>query len=182
VIPLGILAAAGGAVASAGSYDLLATEILTSSQASIEFTSLGSYATDYQHLQIRGIVRGSTTTDMAIQFNDSTTGGHYVAHKLSGDGSSVTSSASTGRGEGIIGRNGSTANVFSPFITDILDFSSSDKLTTIRSLAAQESSQVGLFSSLWVHSTDAVTKIKIFSFGTMQIGTRFSLYGIRKAA
>jgi hypothetical protein len=47
---------AGNSPVSLGSYDLLETEILTGTQASVEFTSLDSY-TDYQHFQIRGTLR-----------------------------------------------------------------------------------------------------------------------------
>ena len=59
-IPLGFFAAAG-AVAG-GSYDLLETTILSSNAASVTFSNLNNYAADYQHLQIRAVVKGSLGT------------------------------------------------------------------------------------------------------------------------
>ena len=174
---LGILnsQAAGGA---AGAFDLLESTTLTSTASSVTFSGLGAYS-DYKHLQIRAVVRGSTNAEMQIQYND-VAGGGYVAHQLYGDGSSVTSAAQTGRGEGVIGKIGTTANVFSAFVTDILDFASANKKTTSRSLASEETSKVLLDSSLYYGTNNAVTKIKVFcGIGTMQIGSRLSLYGVK---
>jgi hypothetical protein len=73
---LGVLAAQAEAAApaAAGSYDLLETEILTGTQASVTFSSLNStYGADYQHLQLRIVTRDnrgiSGTNNIRLQVN-----------------------------------------------------------------------------------------------------------------
>jgi hypothetical protein len=188
VIPLGILAAAGaGAVAAVGSYDLLATEILTTSQSSVTFSSLGDYAADYQHLQVRMAIRGAGaygSLRAQVTFNSNTTG--YSSHGLIGTGSSVVSEAYTSEAFGRLGRvigNSGTSNSFAGLVTDVLDPFESTKNTTIRTLNGNTGyNQIQLYSTLW-NNTAAVTSMAITpEAGNWIAGSRFSLYGIRKAA
>jgi hypothetical protein len=173
------------APAAAGSYDLLATTILTSSASSVTFSSLGDYATDYQHLQIRAAARygvaGSFYDNMRLQFN-ADTGSNYAWHRLRGNGSTVTSAASSSQSNILVGyyaTSGSTA----PNVIDILDPFETSKNTTLRSLAgAAETTDkiISLNSGLWMN-TNALTEIKLFtSSGEFQSNSRFSLYGLRK--
>jgi hypothetical protein len=181
---LGVLAAqAEGAVAAAGTYDLLETEILTGSQASVTFSSLGSYSA-YQHFQIRSVSK-TTTDDSAvhIQFN-ADTGLNYYWHMLyTADGSSVGSYALgsvTSLRATYSSPNSSTDN-FSAFVCDILDPFSTNKNTTIRSFGGYATPRLGLFSGLW-NNTNALTEIKIIPItGSLAAGSRFSLYGLRSA-
>ena len=71
---LGVLAAQAEAAAPAGvaAYDLLETEILTGSQASVTFSSLGDYASDYQHLQVRGAIMTTADTRFWMNLNSDT--------------------------------------------------------------------------------------------------------------
>jgi len=180
VIPLGILAAAGGAVAAAGSYDLLATDILTSSSSSITFASLGTYAADYQHLQIRGVVARQSTGDIANAYVKLNGSNATKAHKLNGDGSSVSSAVSTSpRTWNFSG----TGDQFTAFVLDVLDFGETTKNKTTRMLsgAAVTEGSIQLTSS-FLDSTSAVTSIVIGTDASFQADSRFSLYGIRKAA
>ena len=188
MIPLGILAAAGGAVASVDSYDLLATEILTSSQSSVTFASLGTYAADYQHLQLRVVartLRSSTGDALLIQFNNDT-GSNYARHLLSGNGSSASSEASASRSNielfRLSGANDSTSS-FGAILSDILDPFITSKNTTLRSLGGSTGDpQISLGSGAWFN-TASINTIKCFAFGgNFVAGSRFSLYGIRKAA
>ena len=185
---LGILnsQAAGG---GAGAYDLLETTTLTSSASSVTFSGLGSYS-DYAHLQIRGIARGdrSSNTRGALSFNiNGDTGGNYAWHYLRGDGSSVTSnrgvSASRMQYLWEIPAVNATANQFSSATIDFLDFSNTNKNTTMRLLQgiAGADNQVGIASGLW-NNTSAVTSIDIIDlFGNLVSGSRLSLYGIKGA-
>ena len=190
MIPLGILAAAGGAVAAADSYDLLATEILTSSQSSIEFTSLNStYGADYEHLQIRYTVRHATSgggVDFIMRLNsDSST--NYSWHLLYGNGSSVASISSASASSMFVGqvpRSGETANGFQVGVIDVLDAFETTKYSTIRTLTgrAQSGNIIGLASGSW-RNTDAITSVTLLGdSGDLAQYSRFSLYGIRKAA
>ena len=182
---LGILqsqaAGAGGAA-----YDLLETQVLTSSASSVTFTGLGSY-TDYKHLQIRALGRSSDSYGAVsgwIILNGDTTSGVYGAHYLAGYGSSVTSNGWTSNKADLYGWFGATntANAFTALITDIYDFSSTTKKTTMRTLTGAEGSSfdnIELRSHSY-NSTDAITSIQlVVSASNFVAGSRFSLYGVQ---
>ena len=191
MIPLGILAAAGGAVA-AGSYDLLETEILTGTQATVTFSSLGTYAADYQHLQVRMVARSNradTGSYMYVQFNGDT-GSNYNYHYLHGTGSAVNSGATFGvYPSGIVDINFLPAatdpsNSFGVGTLDILDPFETSKYTTARTLSGQtsNSSRIGLTSGAW-RNTASLTSITFDDvFGSFVTGSRFSLYGLKAGA
>lgn len=186
LIPLGILDYPV-AVAAAGSYDLLQTEI-TSAVASFTFTGLDSY-TDYQHLQIRAAIRSnrSSLTDQLRPLLNGDTGTNYANHKLQGNGSSVSSSAGTSR-DHLLKTNvpmlSDGSSVFAGVIYDFLDFSSTSKYKTVRALSGWTSSfdrAITLESGLWM-STSAITSITL-QMSSADIGnnSRISLYGLKAA-
>jgi len=185
---LGLLGAASF-VAPAGSYDLLQTEILTGSQASVTFSSLGDYAANYQHLQLRWVARSTDTgtgggNDFLIQFNADTST-TYSAHRLEGNGSTVSSNAQTSQPSmrlGFVIRDGMTANSYSAGVVDILDPFETSKNTTVRNLdgyTAALGNQIRLSSGLF-YKTESITSLKILldSF-QFKSGSRFSLYGLK---
>ena len=187
MIPLGILAAAGGAVAAAGSYDLLVTDILTSSSSSITFASLGTYAADYQHLQIRMVGRtnrASTSDYIKVQLNGDT-GSNYAYHYLYGT-SSVSSYADTSNSEMVFNRfSGASAssNIFGSIVLDLLDAFETTKYKTLRSLGGEAAVSINLNSGLWMN-TNSITSVKIEpgSGSSLITGSRFSLYGLKASA
>jgi hypothetical protein len=181
-ILLGILNSqvAGG---GAGAYDLLETQILTSSASSVTFTGLDTLASGYQHLQIRSVVRNDSFADNLFIRMNGVTSTSYARHRLRGNGTAVQSAAgfSDTRISGIeMSTSSDDANIFSPSVIDILDFSSSSKNTTLRALYGKNPTNtlIGLVSGLFVN-TAAVTSIELYADANMAIGSRFSLYGIR---
>lgn len=177
---LGILNSQAAGAGGAGAYDLLETTVLTSSASSVSFTGLGDYS-DYKHLQLRIVGTLNISTQSQLRFN-SDSGSNYSWHYVWGRGDSVT----------IFGAGSQTQIAFNNFgvspqvstsIVDILDFSSSSKNTTIRALsggaAADATTRVALYSGGW-YNTSAVTQFEILgNTRSYDIGTRFSLYGIR---
>jgi hypothetical protein len=193
-IPLGILAASG--VMELGSYDLLATEILTSSAASVTFSSLGDYAADYQHLQIRSVMRSdkgsANRTSAGLRLN-ADSGSNYSTHHLHATGSSVVSTAYTSTtfmqnllGLGSIPTTSNVSNAYGVAILDILDPFETSKYTTVRCLhgSSQTDPRLSLASGLWRNSA-SLTSIEIapneaaFLDSNFVSGSRFSLYGIK---
>jgi hypothetical protein len=172
---------------AAGSYDLLATEILTSSQSSITFASLGDYAADYQHLQIRYSVRGAKSAaadDLRVRLNGSSS--TYPVHYLYGDGSSVYSTSDPFNSMYLltVPAASETANIFGSGVVDFLDAFETTKFKTMRALSgrAASTSSILLLSGLY-QSTTAIDSINIYGqSGDLADKTRISLYGIRKAA
>ena len=181
---------AGNTAFQPASEDILAEEVLTSSQASVTFSSLDTLAADYKHLQIRAVARsnrtGATQDALYMTFN-SDTGSSYARHYIRGDGSIVSSGATTSTTSiqpmVLPAGNDTATNAFETAVIDILDFSSSSKNTTARILSgkAGDIKSVYLWSGLWVN-TNAVTSITLTaSAGQMITNSRFSLYGIKGA-
>jgi len=163
---------AGGAAASAASFDSFATVTVgAGGAANIEFTSIPS---TYTHLQIRGIIRSTTvatgTDDMWITFN-SDTGSNYAYHVLQGNGSAASAGAGATQAKIVIGnsiiRASSTASAFSAGVIDILDYKNTNKYKTLRALNGTDANTADtafrmLFTSgLW-QNTNAITSIKLF--------------------
>lgn len=169
--------------------DILAEEVLTSSQASVTFSNLvSSYGSDYQHLQIRFTARDNrtsyTSSGWYMQFNGDT-GSNYTGHILYGNGSSVVSYNDAGWTNAslvIVGHAASanaTANAFAGGVVDILDPFETTKYTTSRALTASPNS-INLDSQLW-NNTNAVDSISIIQGSSNQFvaGSRFTLIGLK---
>jgi hypothetical protein len=187
LILLGILNSQAAAAGGGGpAYDLLETQTLGTAAASVTFTGLGSY-TDYKHLQIRAVTESSradgSSDSLRMRFN-SDSGSNYADHELIGNGSSVTSGGGTTDPFMFIGQtvSSTTANAFGSHITDILDFASSDKNTTIRTFSGfipSTNSNVQMRSGLY-KTTSAITAFEVYcGEGNLTAGSRFSLYGVK---
>ena len=72
-----------GVTPSTTSFESIATATPSGSSPYVEFTSIGS---GYKHLQLRGVIRGTTNDIADITFN-SDTGSNYSWHILYGTGS-----------------------------------------------------------------------------------------------
>lgn len=174
---------------AAGSFDLLETQVLSSSAASVTFSGLSTYAADYQHLQLRAVVRTDRASfandELAMRFN-SDSAGNYSWHRLEGTGSSVGSSPSANATfvqAGITSAATAATGNFSAIVTDILDPFETTKNKTTRSLAGFTGGAIQLMSGNW-RNTNAVTTIALTPLlGTNFVtGSRFSLYGIKAGA
>lgn len=185
LLPLGILASAGGAVTA--DYNLISTQVLTSSVASVTFSSLNSAAAAYKHLQIRWTARStnaSLTDDGNFRINGDS-GSNYAIHSLYGNGVSAASVNLTSQTQGAIydlaAGNNASANIFGSGVLDLLDFQSTSKNKTLRILngaKTQSNQYIHLSSGLWM-STAAVTSITLAATGNLVAGSRFSIYGLK---
>ena len=193
-IPLGVLAVAGaggGGAPPGPAFDLLTTTVVSTATSTVTFSSLNTY-TNYRNLEIRGIARSDFNNasgllqDIRVRFNGDT-GNNYVAHRLAGYGSSVNSQTDGANANHIrvgeaVAAGDTPSNIFSGSIISILEFSSTNKNKTIRTIAGTHNpneSAVVFQSGMW-NNTAALTSIDLTSaFGNFVSGTRFSLYGIR---
>ena len=184
---LGYYAAQTPAVA-AGSYDLLETEILTGSQASVTFSSLNStYGADYQHLQIRAVVRSTRadTADGVIYRLNGDTAGNYSRHYLIGDGSSVFSGAGTSINYQTLGACPAatgTSGSFGVSVLDILDAFETSKYKQSRVLNGEtQGPSIRLYSGSW-RNTNAIDSITFSAQnGNIDTYSRISIYGLKAA-
>lgn len=142
----------------------------------------------YKHLQIRLIVRSTTggvnQDELRLQINNDTSSS-YARHILFANGSTVTSSGSANQSFIYCGgavRDGVTASIYSIAVIDILDYTNTNKYTTVRSLNGDDQNGAGSLhfsSGLWMN-TDAVTSVKFYpEANSFKQHSRFSLYGIK---
>jgi hypothetical protein len=184
LIPLGFWAASGAG--NPGAYELIATGFGSGSASFVNFASIPQ---TYKHLEIRMTMRntGSSPTQSGtfIQFNGDGAS-NYATHLLSGNGSSVSSSAQTSSvfigGVGLdTPTNGDTTNAFGAAVISILDYTSTSKYKTVRKIAGvtvSSWSQIHLQSGLW-QSTSAITSLMISTNQPYPTAARFSLYGVK---
>jgi hypothetical protein len=173
----GILAGSGGV--AAGAFDLLTTTVLGSNASTVTFSGLGSYS-GYKHLQIRWTARSTGTGDNVIlRLNGDTTDANYNWHALRGSGSTPVSNASIYFVDAVPQSSAPTGE-FGAAIVDLLDFGSTNKFKTIRTLITRPTSipLVQVTSQLW-RSTNAVTSIDITINPAFLAASRFSLYGVK---
>lgn len=185
---LGFWAAAGaGGGAAAGAYELISTQTLTGTAASVTFSSIPS---TYNHLQIRAVARtdrsGSADDLMMLRLNGDTAA-NYNSHYLYGAGGTPASASSLTdtyirNNMRVAGATFATSG-FAPLILDILDYSATTKYKTVRSFSGLSgtTNEVTLGSGAW-RNTAAITTIQFGMYLTSTnfvAGTRFSLYGIK---
>ena len=185
LIPFGFWAASGGGGGGAA-FDLLETTTLASGASSVTFSGLGSYSA-YQSLQIRMITRlDVATTNAGLRVNlNGDTGSNYASHHIEGDGGGVHVNAQTSQSFARIGFLPGTdiADAWCAAVFDLLDFNSSSKNSTMRTLSgwsATSTPRIYLRSAFW-NNTAAVTSIAIGNSdtGNFFAGSRFSLYGVK---
>lgn len=164
-----------------GSYESIATTTVGSGgTGTITFSSIPQ---TYKHLQIRYISRDSNGQHLSFKAN-SDSGSNYAFHRLSGNGSSASALASSGRTDMVINQNGTstTANIFNAGVVDILDYADTNKYKTIRTLNGVDyngSGYVEFISNLWM-STSAISTLTFSPFvGTFSQYTQLALYGIK---
>ena len=177
-----------------GAFDTLAVVAVPSGGiASVTFDGIPS---GYEHLQIRALVRGNRTPvtydNFSLRFNNDLAN-NYAAHVFYGDGrsSAVNAESSTSANAIVAAQipgSASLTNSFGVAIIDVLDYSSSIKNTTIRSLNGYESNTTGygsIYSSICLisggwYSTAPVTSITLVpSNSPFQEFSHFALYGVK---
>ena len=167
-------------VAPINSYESIATvNVGSGGSSTITFSSIPS---TYKHLQLRSINLTSTSLNtINMTFNGSSSS--YAQHVLFGDGSSAAAAAASSTTYAVIGLNGTTTAP-SAMVVDILDYTSTDKNKTVRSLSgfdANGSGYVQLRSGLWYATPAAINSISITVAGGANFNqySSFALYGIK---
>ena len=182
---LGIMASAMSAniFQVPGSYDSLATVTVgAGGVASITFAGIPN---TYKHLQIRALVRNTSTSNGYNARFNSDSGSNYARHYLIGTGSSAVAAAVTSTTSAILNDaaiSTSSTGVFGASVCDILDYANTTKNKTIRTLGGFDNNgngSIGFLSGLYM-STSAISSILIFpDAGNFAEYSQFSLYGVR---
>ncbi len=180
---------AGNSAFSPSSYESIATVTVGSGGASnVEFTSIPA---TYTHLQVRFIGRSSNasagTDNLQIRLN-SDTGSNYAEHYVAGDGSSASASAQSSITNLVLreclSRNGNSASIFSTGVIDFLDYKSTNKNKTMRTLFGHDRNGAGyvaLGSGLYFATPAAITSLTftVQSSNNFTEYSQFALYGVK---
>lgn len=162
-------------------YESISTVTLTSSQSSIDFTSIPS---TYKALQIRGISAGDFNTNVRMRFN--TSAGSYTYNGMQGGpgyGTGVYNASSTSQ-NAITAYDQQLGNstYFNGTIIDIVDYVNTNKYKTARTMSGVNNTTNGFtyfFGGTWF-STAAINQITLFPLsGIFYSGTTFALYGMK---
>ena len=165
---------------SGAMFAIASTTVGTSSVSSITFSSIPS---TYKHLQVRAFQKASSAGDLNFIFNGDS-GANYTRHYLYGNQSSVGVGGTGSQSLGYVGYNPSSV-YYQSAIIDILDYASTSKTKTVKSLLGTDTNGGGyilLTSSAWYGSPAAISSITFTSGGgNFQQYSSFALYGIKGA-
>ena len=166
-----------------GAFESIATYSTLNGLNTVTFSSIPQ---TYKHLQIRTSTVATTDGYIESRFN-SDSGSNYAWHILTGQGSAASASAYASQTKLRITAFNNQMDTTYPYvsITDILDYTNTNKYTTIRTLSGKDSNGAGdmnLISGVWLNSA-ALTSIELFlsptSAKTYLTGSHIALYGIK---
>ena len=163
----------------ASTYEKVATTTLSSTQATVDFTSISGSYTDL--VLIMQVTTSSGGNYSRIRFN-SDTGSNYSATRLSGTGTSATSARSSNQTWMDIDNESFVNTTIANRILQIQNYANTTTYKTVLGRNNNSSNGTGATVGLW-RSTSAITSISIFleSSGTFNSGSTFTLYGIKAA-
>jgi len=165
------------------SYESIATATGTGSSGVMTFSSIPA---TYTHLQIRGFTKSTSSgSNWKVQFNGDT-GSNYANHYLESNGSTVSAGAEltqTGMNFYAATATSTAASVYAAMVMDILDYTSSNKNKTVRTLSGVDTNGGGnndFNSGLWYATPAAITSITItLNSGSFDTNSKIALYGIK---
>jgi len=170
-----------GVAAATNSYESIATYVATGNVTSITFSSIPA---TFKHLQLRGSLLCTNQQNILTQLNTDTAS-NYSWHELYGQGSSAAAGAGASASFMQIGFvESNTASYTGGFVADFLDYASTNKYKTMRSLNGSDANGTGyilLRSGAWRNSADAINSIKIYPASTdaFKQYSHIGLYGIK---
>jgi hypothetical protein len=153
----------------------------TGSSNTITFSSIPS---TYKHLQIRFASLSTGAADWVnIRLNNDSTSANYYGHKLYGTGSGTPVATSmTGQPYLYLQFIGGSTTQPSVGVTDILDYASTSKYKTTRTLFGWDTNgggEIDLVSGLYSQTT-AINRIDlILASSNFATTAKFALYGIK---
>jgi hypothetical protein len=166
----------------ANTYEPIATTTLSSTATTVTLSSISGSYTD-----LILIVRASVDSDGDLRYRlNSDTGSNYSGTLVWGDGSTADSTRASSQTSGITNSYGgfNTTLGGSVQILQLMNYSNTTTYKTILSRTNAAANGVDATVGLW-RSTSAITSIEIGKnsgmSGTFQIGSTFTLYGIKAA-
>lgn len=166
-----------------GAFDALASVTVGSGGTdSIEFFGIPG---NYKHLQIRfSFLTTANGGSPLVRFNGDTSS-NYSNHLIYGSGTSAATGYNVSNTGMYIGGSNTGTNSTYPMvgIIDVLDYNSTSKNKTIKTLSGLDSNgngEISLYSGAWYNSSSPVSYVKIYAPSrTISEYSSFALYGVK---
>lgn len=157
-------------------YDLIASNVLTSSASSVTFSSIPATYRDL--IVVYDIRANSGFTTPAFRVN-SDSGNNYNDVWMSGNGSAASSGANSNISFIAPSQMSSPDTERQMVITHFMDYSATDKHKTVLARANRAGGWVFASAFRWAN-TSAINSITVFELGSANFasGSTFYLYGI----
>lgn len=157
-------------------YDLIASNVLSSSASSVTFSSIPATYRDL--VLVCEYTSDSGENFIGIRLN-SDSDANYSQVLAEGSGSAASSSSSTGNGNfnGLVNLRASTTNR-ALHIFQIMDYSATDKHKTMLLRANSPASRVNMAAGRWANTAAVNTVTVIAELNQIASGSTFYLYGI----
>lgn len=179
-------------VAGSGSFESIASTVLSSNTSSVNFSSIPS---TFQHLQLRMELRDNQSSSAGgyyydLTFNNNTSSGYSYMYGEVGTPPSNTNFATGGSNSTTTAYGPyfptalSASSVFGVVILDIFDYANTNKATTFTHTGAFTDGSNARFAQMGGHwlNNSAVNQITIsHPAGSFVTGCTFSLYGIKNS-
>lgn len=175
----------GNPIILPGDYESIATIIIgDGGGSSAYFTSIPN---TYQHLQIRFTIRSSSANnDFSIGINNNFAISNSSSHSLRGNASSAIASNWISQGYVSLTNVGSITSAFpsgsiGSGVIDILDYKSTNKNKTIRTIWGSDQNGAGFISinSGMFNTTAAISEVNLFNGYNWGQYSHFALYGVK---
>jgi len=154
-------------------YDLIASNVLTSSASSVTFSSISASYRDL--VLVCQPIHATATSNLRLRFNSSSTGYNFVI--AIGDGSSAVSESGTGTEINLSPYAQITTSQDSLQIVQVMDYAA-DKHKTALVRANRAAGATEMQAHRWA-DTSAITSLELFAgSGNLNTGSSFYLYGI----
>ncbi len=159
----------------AATYDKIATQTISTSTATLTFSSIATTYTD-RVLVCNIIDTGINVTAIQVGTGSLDTGSNYSDTRFYGDGSSTGSARDSAATYMYLGTTSSSRAVQ---IYNFQNYANTTNRKTVVAKISDNGYRVGAGVGLW-RSTAAINTIKIFG-GSNWNGSTFTLYGIKAA-
>jgi len=161
-------------------YEPIATSTLTSTAASVTFSSIPSTYTDLI-LVISGRVSASVGNNASgLRFNGDS-GNNYSMVRLTGDGSAASTDRTTATYAGWAFIANSTVSEVTPVVYNIQNYVNTTTNKVVLGRGSSASSLISATASMW-RNTAAITSIEVIQSSTTWIvGSTFTLFGVKSA-
>ena len=162
----------------AATYEPIATTTLGSTNATITFSSIPATYTD---LVLIGNPKVSASLDYKWYVNGDNTSGLYSQTRLLGNGSSASSSRTTGANYLYLDANAPASGSMQTFIMNFQSYANTTTYKTVLVRYSEAGTEVAARVNLW-RNTNAINSITISTdSSTFAVGSMFTLYGILAA-